>query len=399
MSKKVSFLLGSGVSIPAGMPSITEITEKVLSGTYVKRHTDGKYYPDMSYTVMEGYVEKVVAFLTRLYVEIEQYYGSRPYYNSTYKPSVNYEDLYYVALQIYDSEMGVYDNPVVRAFIDKILSDIEPLLIRQEEEIESYWRLWRIADEATHYIHDIVTAVLRKEATDVSYLSCIGDACRDGGISALNLVTLNHDTLIERFLDERGIKYVDGFGLPYNGYRYWSPEVYEAHLQKVRLFKLHGSVNWFRYEPNAASGRNDPVGMAIDGKYWLINDPNGELRWRDCGRPVLLAGTFNKMLEYTNRIFADLFCQFRLVLRETDLLIVCGYGFGDQGINRQVVEWVDSSDQNVMVLIHKQPEEFRMAARGDFKWDRWRRENKLVLVEKWIQDTSWKDIQDAIPKR
>jgi hypothetical protein len=41
---RVAFLLGSGISIPAGMPSTREITDQVLSGEGVMRQTDGNYY-------------------------------------------------------------------------------------------------------------------------------------------------------------------------------------------------------------------------------------------------------------------------------------------------------------------------------------------------------------------
>ena len=66
MPERVSFLLGSGVSIPAGMPSVKDITERVLSGMEIYRHTDGKYYIGPPDDIMEGYVERVVEFLSTL---------------------------------------------------------------------------------------------------------------------------------------------------------------------------------------------------------------------------------------------------------------------------------------------------------------------------------------------
>ena len=137
----------------------------------------------------------------------------------------------------------------------------------------------------------------------------------------MNLFTLNHDTVLEQYLAGAGIEFTDGLESTENGYLYRSPDVFEHSTDKARLFKLHGSRDWFRYEPNAATGRNDPVGKAIDERYWLIKDLDGNLQWRFCGRSILLVGTFNKMLQYTDRIFADLFCQLRRTLRETDFLI------------------------------------------------------------------------------
>ncbi len=115
---------------------------------------------------------------------------------------------------------------------------------------------------------------------------------------------------------------------------------------------------------------------------------------------MLLVGTLNKMLEYTSGIHAVLFFEFSRALRETELLIVSGYSFGDKGINRQLAEWVNSSDQKqkVMVVIHSEPKDLKKGAGTDIfmDWDRWLQSKRLVLVPRWIQDTSWKDIKDAI---
>jgi len=101
---RIAFLLGSGVSIPAEMPSTENITEKILSGEGIMRHTDGHYYFDRPLFAHIGipdeYVSQVVIFLKRLKVEIDLYYLYQPWHFT------NYEDLYYVVSQIEDSELG-----------------------------------------------------------------------------------------------------------------------------------------------------------------------------------------------------------------------------------------------------------------------------------------------------
>lgn len=393
MSDRVSFLFGSGISIPAGMPSVNQITEKVLSGNGVWRHNNGNYCfgaPTYNPKFPDEYVPRMSAFIKRLDVEIRQYYGSGR--------AVTYEDLYYAAFQIYHSERGGVDNPIVQAFVDKILPDVEPLFIGKENEIRKEWKLYEMAQEATHYIRDIVWRFLKPRPANLDYLCCVGDACRDPAIPSLDLFTLNHDSVLEQYLNAHGIKYTAGFESPENNYHYWSPEVFDDRSYKVRLLKLHGSVNWFRYESSVATGNNDPVGIADDGCHWRIQDPDGKSQPRDHDRPVLLVGTFNKMMEYSYRIFADLFCQFRHALRGTDLLIVCGHSFGDPGINEQVSEWADSSPEKVMVVIHADPEALKKGARGNifFRWNGWLEKKKLFVVSKWIENTSWKEIQDAI---
>jgi hypothetical protein len=174
MSQKLSFLLGSGVSLPAGMPSVSQITEKVMSGTGVMRHTDANYYFDQPLYAYAGfpdeYIPRVVAFLRRLSVEVKQYYSS------DHERVVNYEELFYAATQIHDSEVGEHDNPIVQAFVDKIMPDIKPLLVGQDNEIRREWKLHEIAEEASHYIRDIVWHLLTEEPAELDYLRCVRDA-------------------------------------------------------------------------------------------------------------------------------------------------------------------------------------------------------------------------------
>ena len=106
------------------------------------------------------------------------------------------------------------------------------------------------------------------------------------------------------------------------------------------------------------------------------------------------------MLQYTIGIYADLFCELRRALCQTERLIVCGYGFGDKGVNGQIGEWVNTSDPKVMVVIHPEPKSLMRLARPDvvFDWDRLLQSNRLAFVQRRIEETSWQDIKAAIQK-
>ena len=116
-STRIAFLLGSGISIPAGMPSTEGITERIISGKNIVRETDGTYYEKANMAISDACVLFVVRFLNRLKVEIDQYYKYQT------RRTTNYEDFYYVASQIKDSILEEYDNPAVQALIDKILPE------------------------------------------------------------------------------------------------------------------------------------------------------------------------------------------------------------------------------------------------------------------------------------
>jgi hypothetical protein len=396
MLERISFLFGSGVSILAGMPSVKEITERVLSGVGIMRHTDGNYYFGKPLYAHAGfhdeYIPRVLAFLKRLLVEIESYY------DFDLGRKINYEDLYYLAAQIHDSEVGEYDNPAVQPLIDKIMLDIKYLLVGQDNEIRKKWKLHEIAGEATHYIQDIVWHLLSKELKDLNYLQSIGDACQDSGISCLDIFTLNNDNVLENFLLQRDIKFVDGFGSPVNRVRYWSPELFEEPSFNVRLFKLHGSIKWFLLKPDGKSWEYERIGIPLDSDIWHTKNSGGDMQMPVHGRPMFLAGTFNKMLQYTSGIYAELHCQLYRTLRHVPILIVCGYGFGDKGINSQIVEWMYYSKRNTMILIHAQPERLRSGARGSIQknWNNWLGEKKLSIISKWIEEISWEELRNTI---
>ena len=368
------------------MPSTAEITERVLSGEGVWQHTNSIYYvgEDRSLPNRAAYVPAVLKFLRRLKAEIDQYYRFHPVRRT------NYEDLYYVASQIEDSESGEYDNPAVQPLIDKILPEIQPVLVGNEDEGGPEWELHKLAGESTNYIQDVVWHSVDEEPTRSDHLDWMKAACTDHRLSSVDVFTLNHDTVLEQCLSKNSVPFADGFGEPVNRVRYWNPDSFDE-LPRVRLFKLHGSVKWFQF-------RNGSVGIPLDGDIWHTKDPAGNMQLPLEGRPVILAGTFNKMLKYTNGIYSDLHCEFHRSLRHTWRLVICGYGFGDKGINTRIVEWVYSSPDRRLTIVHPEPEDLRRAARGaiSMNWDRWETEHRMTIIPKAIEQASWQDIWDSL---
>lgn len=393
MLKRISFLVGAGVSIPAGFPTVGEITHKVLSGKGVMRHTDGNYYfePPL-YGIPDEYIPRVRLFLNRIKIEIDLYY----LYQSD--RDTDYEDLYYVASQIRDSEAQEYDNPAVQPLIEKIQREIDPILLGNQGEINNKWELFELAKEATHYIRDIVWHMLSRNSDTLEHLSCIKDACLDNQLSSIDIHTLNHDTLLEQFLAENNIQVTDGFTAPKNQMRYWDSLLFDKNPLNVRLIKLHGSLNWFRFRSQGDNGYNEYIGIPLEWDYWHIKDVDGNRQWPTDGRPMFLAGTFNKMLDYSAGIYADLHYHFYNSLRMTSILVVSGYSFRDKGINNQITNWINSSSDKKIIIIHPEPKRLKSVARGSIsnKWDGLIEEKKLSLIEKPIENTSWQDILNSI---
>lgn len=388
-------LLGAGISIPAGFPTTQDITSRILSGHNITRHSDGTYYLDEDQSPLRTFeipVQRDVLLLRRLRMEIEKYF----LYD--FSLDVNYEDLYYLCSQIHDSTLGEYENPLVGPFLQEISPDVDRIrTLTLGGNLES-WEEIRLFSEAMYYIRDVTWRLLQLVPTQLDYLGLIRELCMDADIERVDLLSLNHDTLLEEFLADSGIEFADGFGEPAEEVRYWQEGLLAGSDAKVRLLKLHGSIDWFKYPPNAMTSGPEAVGMPLTDDIWHTKNPSGEMQTPYGGRPVLLAGTFNKMLEYTSSIYADLHCQFRESIRAGSRLVISGYGFGDKGVNSQIVEWMYQAESNTICLIHPDPSACRRKSRGVIlkHWDKWLSAGRLKIVEGGIGDANWEDIKRLI---
>lgn len=378
-SQHLGFLFGSGISIPAGLPCMPQITDIVLTGKGIQRHTNGSYVFNLNSIPSHEYVDRIVQFLNRLKTEIDDYFSRNN------APATNYEDIYFVVKQIHDSELRELENPVVQAFIDKIINDIQPILTGQEPRFD----LYKLAEESMHYIKDIVLKLLSKQPSDTSYLEPIKDACQDDEFTNVDIFTLNHDILLESFFFQNNVKFIDGFRDEQNGVKYWYPELFDSLNYKTRVFKLHGSINWYRL-PTYENNGEDTIGIPRKLDERMTESPEGKISIAVDGRPMFLVGTYNKMLEYTTGLYDDLYNRFYTSLRLLKRLVVCGYGFGDRGINLRLLKWINTSSDRKIIVIHPNPDELRNSAGYVIRRIG---EPRIEFIASGIQDISWADVK------
>ena len=238
---KTAFLLGAGSSMPAGFPSTQALTDRVLSGEGVWRHTNASYVADGTNPADEK-TRLATSMARRLCVKSERYYltraGRRP----------NYEDLYYLARQAYDEETGNLENPAVLSFAQRLTSDTSQLIT----EVGTTWT--ETLSETCNYIADVVWKNLSDPPKSESQLSIIEHVCKSANVTVTSISTLCHDTHVETFLNNKGVALSDGFSETRSGCTndglamnppHWNGDL--ASDGKTPFLKLHGSVDWFRY--------------------------------------------------------------------------------------------------------------------------------------------------------
>jgi hypothetical protein len=349
------------------MPRTEEITAAVLSGEGIVRCTDGVYRFGGPQSFVAGDTPRVLCLLKVLSSEVGHYYGGTR--------SANYEDYCYVVTQLCDSESGEFDNPAVQPMIDKLsqVSELRPLMQSMEDRL----RLFR---ESQSYIHDVLCQKLAKEPESLGYLNWLLEGVRDRNVEPDGFFTLNHDRVLEKALRDSGVSYCDGFGPDSDGIRFWEPGRLEE-SDRVRLCKLHGSIDWFWFPSRKT------VGI-----------PLAPTRGDPSAQPVILVGTFNKMQQYTAGIFADLHCYFCKCLRRLDSLVCCGYGFCDKGVNTKLAEWIEADHPGRLIVVHPEPDRLMTCSRPAIaKHSRgWQARGQLNFVEKRAEEVTWAEVRAAL---
>ncbi len=397
-TENLIMLLGAGFSIPAGMPSTETITDCILTETEIYKADDsfrqgkspipGQYEQALT-------IRQCVTWLKR---QVEDYYGGAN------RRKANYEDIYYMASQLFDSMLGNYDNPTLlrlerafSAFVKQNIGEDSGTPPTKRYPVNLAW-------EVTKYIRDLVCSFLNNPPKDTEYIDgLLGQMCDarlEFGRKRMDVFTLNHDTVLEHYFEQKGIKYSDGFERNAHEFRKWDPTSFENNQTDVGLFKLHGSVNW---QSCYQSSRLEP------DLYWAdaisstlpFTDRNTQgMDRQNSHGPLMLLGTFNKILDYQNEVFTELHYQFYQSLKFSNRMVICGYGFGDKGINTRIIEWIKGNPSRRLVIVNGNYAELLRNARQAIKRDLplWRKHGRAGILQKCIQSTSWQEVRECFEK-
>jgi len=380
---KIALFLGSGVSYSSGLPSTKRITDALLHDEW-HSSSDSRFYPGPEPDPglrARNWAPCLQRFLRLIYRQANRYYQRRM------RPKANYEDLYYLARQIEEEENKGTDNPAIAPFLRKVRAATY-LCDLFHHNIEEGVTLGELARRSCLFIEWVVFHKLSGQYIPKG-LELIKDLAQSERIEKLDIFTLNHDCLIESLLHENRIQFTDGFGPPGADDEYtFDPTFFDTDDVKVRLFKLHGSLNWARIHP--VTGRYAKV--LKKSKLWNLQRNLGQ-------RPALfLVGTYNKIIDYGQGPFAQMYRRFLQLLPEHRIVVVSGYGWSDRAINTWICEWLDLSPYNCLYLLHKKPKGMLEKSRSPM-WHRYRdlvNEGRLVPIPKWLSNVTLDELVEKI---
>ena len=347
-------LIGSGVSCAAKLDGVADLSTKVTNGmqdtsgasllTIIKEFCDKCHYPQPS----------------------------------------NYEDWLYVATQVRDHVLRDYENPALIPFVAELAT--RSCLNPQDLNTACGGLIRSILTTVCVALHS------GQAKPEIAYPKLV-DSLRAQSETTFRFFSLNHDLLLEQIFHQSKMEYYDGFEVneesPNNRrFSFRRSKLQKAH---VSLLKLHGSINWWRQRLTRARGAANP---------WLYEFTGVELDYdgtfeRMDQTPLISAGTFNKILQYSSPVFLQLFGEFYDTLQTSDRLLVCGYGFGDKGINTIIADWMSAGSGRHLHVVDPapfHPDRTRGAIRG--KLDQWRdNEMRVHETKAYIgKDIAWDKI-------
>lgn len=153
---------------------------------------------------------------------------------------------------------------------------------------------------------------------------------------AVNLYTTNYDTLLEDGLALNRIPYWDGFSGGAVAYRTASyGDGIPTIGQRANLIKIHGSIDWHLCEK---------------GYIWRVRDSNIYPSTKD---RVLIYPQATKYVATQQDPFSTQFDFFRKSLhsKNSNVLAVCGYSFGDEHINNEITLAMSKDSNNTTLVV------------------------------------------------
>ena len=352
----VSFIIGSGFSVPAGYPTTSALNNRLhkINASEICIHTSGDAWflmgqtdPNAHWMRVEQrkFVEDFLTFYNEVILEPGQ--------------SFHYETFYDYYRHFYDGQPYSDElNRFLTGFRKRHRARTDDLLMN-----------------FNHTFNQLIVQLLTKKLERVhlakpyhpNYDAFLHLVEALAETHRVRLHTLNHDLYMEHlaYSDSIQAEMDDGFeelGSPFYGQMYAPYERYKVRLpyftnryeRRFCLYKLHGSIDfyWFQDGDELYLLRNKRGVSHLDfcketerdGKLQYIGKPTGYY-------PEFLSGTTFKIGRYEGGLYYPVIMEhFARNLRDSNTLIVIGYGFGDSRINEYIDNFFGAASKKMFIV-------------------------------------------------
>lgn len=374
MRPTISILLGSGFSIPEGLPGVRELNQRLskIDESEILIHTDQRAI----FLNGQDDPNRWSRWDERIFLqEFLEFYNAEILKDGA---TFHYETFY-------DFYSGYLNNKENIDVIEGFYKRFNEKHFKGSDDHRDCYN--RISDFNRSY-NQLLASQLHKPRyfEDVCYMNYpyydpfIGFLRELLKTSDIKVHTLNHDLFFD-FIGHHHVDlwqhFSDGYkleGSPFYGMVSYDfnpntdKKVTKSYYVKLEqfidkfdkslcLFKLHGSVfNTIVYTPQPDQQRirlkdNYAVSrFVMEVKDSKTGEPKFEHLWDEVA-PDFLSGTTNKTRFYTgDPYYKNLFGHFERNLSASELLVVIGYGFQDSGVNEYLEKYYLSRGKHMVVI-------------------------------------------------
>lgn len=359
MVGEVTFLLGAGFSKPFGGPLVFDLHDIVSEKP--------KMYFDMSSFEVRDYTLRDIYSNTQRFHDEKELPSTKEQieFFTKYKSFLVAEYLKVKhSLPSYELVLGqmsrdtllfdIYDNPDYTNYPrrNKIIELGDFIESKFETNSKYYNLIINCLDFLTLLVfHRIKESIDTEQVPEPLITEYIKKSTTN-----VNILSLNYDNIVEDLLLKNGIEYSDGFEnekWDISEFPIYKFNASSFEVDKVKLFKLHGSINYGFVGINTVGKYIETTTIRFNSKD--MAEIKSELKAKEgytFHNREFIIGSYNKAEKYFRRTFIDLFNIGISKLNLSDTLIVIGYSFQDIPINLIISNWLKKNVNNKMIVIN-----------------------------------------------
>ena len=375
----LNVLLGAGFSAPAGYPTGGLLNQKFFVNMEDKmlRMSSGEWvwddYDDAtSNNGRLNYKYLNISYLLSEFVEM---------YQQEYFKVFNYEEFYDWFKELYGNQELIEklsEKVNARLRNDFGIDDTSEHIIK-DPNINQYRNVY---ESFNYLIGDLLGRNYKRETKKSEYKPIL-DFFKE--FENVNIFTLNHDLLMEYLLYENSVNFSDGFSSLNSIITGQNNEKLEVFInsfpEKVKLFKLHGSVNYYCFEEIVQDGmlsrRTDNYWFFKPNSYHnkhyakRINPVTNEIiqQWNWNTVPQFLTGKNKKDFLTNQNFYKDIYKTYINSFENCDTLLIHGYSFSDLHINSVIKNSLDKYEFKIININRSRTFPFRKNYSTDFVKD------------------------------
>ena len=334
MNKHIAFLLGSGFSVPAGLPTANIMNNIIKSTIYDRIRLSFK---DGCNNVLQSFI------LEKLLTECDEYedFNYERYFDFIKEEKDKELDknklLAFIERGMYGYwwKCSMYEDTGKKKHRNQVVKMLESTIgkCKNYQEVVEGIEQWYQHIIARNIIGNTKYGKLERFSPCyqgfIDVLSCI---VKSGYI--VDIYTLNHDLYLESLLSHTDLKdkVSNGFGgdidhIKSVGYKTFNTNFFN---NTIRIYKLHGSIDvhelsFTNYRKNQYIQMMD--GFRMENPFLLDGEKNGSVL------PLFLTGKTSKGKKYEKEPYKSMIAEFKDNVGKAEKLIVIGYSGNDEGIN------------------------------------------------------------------